>query len=100
MIFDDDTDDIMDEMAVARKMMARKDKLSLANEYIKALISDELSISGFENEQLCNLCGLRDALKVHGFVMSLKLGQDEPELTIRIQRNKQGRKRKQWIDRR
>lgn len=95
MFFNDETDDIMDEMAIARRMLSCKDQLSLANEYIKALICDELSIGSFENEQLCNLCGLRDALKMHGFVMSLELGNSEPMITIR----KQGRKRLRWIDR-
>ena len=91
-------DDEIDEMDIYRRMMSRKDKLDLANEYIKAIICDDLSISGFENPNFCNLNVLPDALKTYNFVISLELGDDEPTITIR----KQGRKRRRlrWIDRR
>ncbi len=95
MLFDDETDELWDEMAVARRLYSRKDKMDLVNDCLKVLICEELSNGGFEDEQLCNLHGLRDALMVYGFVVSLVLGADEPILTIR----KQGRKRKRWIDR-
>ena len=83
MIFDDDTDDFMEELEIARRMLSCKDQLTLANEFIEATISEEMSQGGFENPTLCNLDGLRDALKLKGYAVSLELGRDEPIITIR-----------------